>query len=33
MYPNNYGYDMGIFFMLCSKDYQKGHETIALKLT
>ena len=33
MCPNNRGYGMPIFLMLCSKDYQAGHEATPLKLT
>jgi hypothetical protein len=33
MYPNNRGYGMPIFLMLCSKDYQTGHEATTLRLT
>ena len=33
MCPNNRGYGIHIFLMLCSKDYQEGHEATTLKLT
>ena len=32
MCPNNCGYGMPIFLMLCSKDYQAGHEATALRI-
>ena len=33
MCPNNRGYGMPIFLMLCSKDIQAGHEATALRFT
>ena len=33
MCPNNRGYGVPIFFMLCSKDYQADHEATALRIT